>query len=105
MNLSEGAVGGFCTQLLRMRSKSLSPHSVAEGARLLALAVADEVKSLPSYNPLEDRRVTWANEVLGALMRGEKIPRASAPLESTIEYMIGDAPRLCGKDMAAGGDR
>lgn len=112
MNL-EGPVGAFCLELWNQRKDSvLTPVGAIRAARLLALAIADEVNDSETYDPVEDRRILWAWGVLRAVVRGDKPPMAAEEHEDVMAFMLGEtfpevpAVRpLSGKELAAGGDR
>lgn len=114
MNL-EGPVGAFCLELWNQREDSaLTKQGAIRAARLLVLAMGDEVKGSETYEPVVDLRVMWAWGVLRAVVCGTKPQRASELYEANMAFLLGKlldedeermVPPLCGKDLAAGGDR
>ncbi len=95
----------FCQQLWDLREAGELP-TAREISRALALAVAVQVSAVPSYDPYEDRRVEWAQEIVKARtwLKPQYRPEADAALEDTVAWLLERARErvLCGKDLAAG---
>lgn len=103
------AVQALCAQMWDLRERGELRPLVAGGlSRALITAAAQDVESVPDYEPTDDHRLHWAFEVLRAVARREKKrPEAIAELEATAEFLLDrqEAVVPSGKVLAAGGDR
>lgn len=103
------AVEGLCRTFSDVRRGAggrIDPARVTSYGRLLSEACQADVRANDGYDPEADNRVLWAREVLASARRGEPVSRARAELEATLDFLLGGPPReLCGKELAAGGDR
>ena len=98
-------VQDFCQKLWDARAAGKLPAAPAI-SRGLAVAVARDVLAGESYDPYEDRRVEWAQEVVKARtwLRPQFRPEASPELEYVAAMLLerSEPARLTGRDLAAG---
>jgi len=94
------AVQACCEAMWDRRERGDLPPA-GELARMLAVAVADDVATHRRYDPEADQRVAWARTLIRELRRQpERRPQADGDSEAIAAWLLDRMPKRQGKDLA-----